>query len=403
MKFVRLPETMPVLVIAGWAVLCLCTAVVVYVYAIFPALLYLFTIGRRYRAPQEYRDDELPTVSVVIAAYNEESVIEEKVRNCLAIDYPRDKIEFFFVSDSTDRTNEILLRHQSDRVIVKILAERRGKLAALNAVFPLCRRDVLAFSDANTMCRPDSIRKLVRHFRDPEVGAVTGDVRLMPSKEKFGQGEGLYYRYERRIQLLETDLWATVGIDGGMYALRRKLLLASNNPLVADDFVTGMNVGRQGFRILYDPEAIADEDPTPSDGMEFRRKIRVVAYAFQSFMEGEGLPRWSQLRFMWVYVSHKLLRWWVPFFLAGALIGGLMVCGSGPLGLAALAVQAAFYLLALLGWKSPGLDAKLVRVPYYFTMVNLAAGLGVLRGLRRKQPRVWARTDRSVPPLRAGE
>jgi len=382
-------------------VLCLCTAIIAYVYAIYPALLCLLTAGRKYRAAEEYAYEDLPGVSMVTAAYNEESVIEAKVRNCLSLDYPAEKIEFFFVSDSTDQTNEILTRLQSRQVIVRILPERRGKLAALNTVFPECRREVLVLSDANAMYRPDAIRKLVRHFRNPEVGAATGDVRLMPSQKKFGQGEGLYYRYERRLQEMETDLWSTVGIDGAMYALRRSLLVASNNPLVADDFVTGMNVGRQGYRIVYDPEAIAEEDSTPSDEMEFRRKIRVVAYAFQSLMEGEGLPRWFQFRFLWVYVSHKLLRWLAPFFLAGAFAAAAVVSFGGPLGQAALGAQAAFYALAFLGWKLPQTDSRFVRIPYYFVMVNLAAGLGVVRGVRRKQPRVWVRTDRSVPPADA--
>jgi cellulose synthase/poly-beta-1,6-N-acetylglucosamine synthase-like glycosyltransferase len=371
-------------------------ATVFYVYFGFPLCLFLLTIGRKYRAPRDYEDDELPSVSLVVAAYNEELVIENKVRNCLAIDYPPEKLEFRFVSDSTDGTNEILRRLASERIHATILPDRRGKVAALAEVFPHCKRDVVVLSDANTYYHPDAIRKLVRHFRDPEVGVVSGDVRLLPSKEKFGQGEGLYYKYERKLQELESALWSTVGIDGAMYALRRRDLRPAKNGLIADDFVVGMNAGREGYRIVYDPEAIAEEDPTPSDGMEFRRKIRVVAYAIQSLIAGEGLPRLTQGRFLWVYVSHKLLRWLTPVFLLMALVSNMVLSVFSPWGLALLAAQGAFYACAVAGWRLPGLASRLFRVPYYFTMVNLAALFGLVRGVRQRQRPVWARTDRTV-------
>lgn len=369
---------------------------VAFVYVGYPLLLLVLTAGRKYRAPVDYSDEELPSVSFVVAAYNEEMVIEEKIRNCLAINYPPEKLEFFFVSDSTDGTNEILRRYESNRVHVKILPERRGKLAAIGEIYPLCQRDVTVLSDANTYYYPDSVRKLVRHFRNPTIGAVTGDVRLLKSKQKFGEGEGLYYRYERKLQELESALWSTVAIDGGMYAVRRNLWRHTTNSLVSDDFVTGMTVGRQGYRIVFDPDAIAEEDPTPTDDMEFRRKIRVIAYAVQSLVEREGLPRWTQGRFLLAYVSHKLLRWFVPFFLVLALVSAAALSVYSTAGVAILAAQAAFYLLALAGWRLPQMESKLVRVPYYFSMVNLAALLGVIRGLRRRQQSVWVRTERSA-------
>lgn len=383
-------------------ILGLSLATLAFVYVGYPLLLLVLTAGRKYRPPEDYPDDELPSVSFVVAAYNEEMVIEEKVRNCLAIDYPPDKLEFFFVSDSTDGTNDILRRSESSRIHVKILPERRGKLAAIGEIYPLCRRDVTVLSDANTYYYPDSVRKLVRHFRHPGIGAVTGDVRLLKSKQKFGEGEGLYYRYERKLQELESALWSTVAIDGGMYAVRGELWYHTTNSLVSDDFVTGMTVGRQGYRIVFDPDAIAEEDPTPTDGMEFRRKIRVIAYAVQSLVEREGLPRWHQGRFLLAYVSHKLLRWFAPAFLLLALLAAAGLSFYGAAGRAFLAAQLLFYVLALAGWRFQQLESKLVRVPYYFSMVNLAALLGVIRGLRRQQHSVWVRTERSAVLISRG-
>jgi poly-beta-1,6-N-acetyl-D-glucosamine synthase len=368
----------------------------VYVYAGYPLCLWLLTLGRRAAPPPLLTDDELPSVSLIVAAYNEERVIEAKLRNCRQLEYPEGKLACIFVSDSTDRTNEILLRYQSSGIQVHILPERRGKVAALAAAFPICEGEILVFSDANTLYRPDALKKLVRHFVDPQVGVVTGDVRLLPSEQAFGQGENLYYRYERRLQELESAFFSTVGVDGAMYALRKQHLQPVSTGLIADDFVTAVNVALQGYRIVYDREAIAEEDPTPNDGMEFQRKIRVVAYAMQSFLAGEGVPRWGQMRLWWTYVSHKLLRWLVSFFLLTMFAASAVAAYRSPWWRWMLSLEIAFYLLAVVGWKFPKMDSRAFRVPYYFCMVNLAALRGVLRALRRGQKPVWARTERSA-------
>src|ERR1035441_7723576 len=332
--------------------------VMFYVYFGFPACLFALSAGRRKRQRAELMGDELPSISFIVAAYNEERVIEEKLRNCLRLDYPAGKLKFVFVSDSDDGTNEILLRYQSEQVTALVLPERRGKVAALESAYPLCQGEVLVFSDANTLYRPNSLRMLVRHFVDPEVGVVTGDVRLLPAAQTFGQGEGLYYRYERRLQELESLFHSTVAIDGAMYALRRELLRPVSSGLIADDFVTAMNVALQGYRILYDPEAIAEEDPTPDDGMEFRRKVRVVAYAVQSFLAGEGVPPLRQIRLWWPYVSHKLLRWLVSFLLLAMVIASAGAAYWSPPWRWILSLEVAFYLLAVVAWRFPRMDSR---------------------------------------------
>jgi poly-beta-1,6-N-acetyl-D-glucosamine synthase len=372
----------------------ICLATLVYVYAGFPLILLLITRRRERQLPQELPDSELPHVVMIVAAYNEETVIEQKIRNGLAIDYPPDKLRFIFVSDSTDSTNEILLRYESARISVKLLPDRRGKVHALDAAFALSDEEMLVLSDANTYYRADSIRKLMRHFSDPEVGLVTGDVRILPTDETFGQGEGLYYKYERTLQRLETAFWSTVAIDGAMYALRRNLLRPPSSGLVADDLVTSMNVGCQGFRMLYDPDAIAEENPTPNSGIEYRRKVRVVAYAVQSLMAGEGVPPLTEAKLLWTYISHKVLRWLAPVFLTGMLVSAGISAFMSAFWAAVLALQGLFYLLAFVGWKFPSFDAKVFRVPYYFTMVNYAALVGLIRGLLRRQQPVWMRTER---------
>jgi poly-beta-1,6-N-acetyl-D-glucosamine synthase len=375
-------------------------AALFYVYAGFPLCLLFLTRGRRHRRVRDLADEDLPSVAFLVAAYNEEVVIAKKIRNCLDLDYPADKLQLVFVSDgSTDETNEILQTYQGNRVEVVILSERRGKIRALSTALHRCKGDILVFSDANAYYRPDSIRKLMRHFTNPEVGVVTGDVRLMPSPHLFGAGEGFYYRYERMLQKLESEFWATVAIDGAMYALPRRLLRPPSSSLVPDDLVTGMNVACQGYRVIYEPGAIAEEDSTPGDAMEFWRKVRIVGSAFQALLRGEGVPSLARLRLLWIYVSHKLLRWLAPFFLVMAwLSAGVLAASAGSFWMWILALQTGFYLLALLAWRAPALRSRAFRVPYYFCMVNLAALVGIIRALRMKQGALWARTERLPQP-----
>ena len=216
----------------------------------------------------------------------------EKLRNCLGLDYPSGKLKFVFVSDSTDRTNQILLQYQNERVKVVILPEQRGR-AALESAYPLCDGEVLVFSDANTLYRPNSLRMLVRHFVDPEVGVVTGDVRLLPASQTFGQGENLYYRYERRLQEMESVFHSTVAIDGAMYALRRELLRPVSSGLIADDFVTAMNVALQGVSDLMilrrSPKKIQlrttawDSTPARSESSHTRCSLSWPEKAFRAY------------------------------------------------------------------------------------------------------------------------
>ena len=369
-----------------------------YIYFGFPLSLYLLTRRCKHQEPRDLPDEELPTVSLLVAAYNEELVIERKLQNCLTLDYPHDKLKFVFVSDSTDKTNEILLRHRSERFKVLMLPERGGKVKALRQAFPLCAGEIIVFSDANTYYWPDSIRKLVRHFQSLDVGAVTGDVRLLPTDETFGKGESLYYRYERHLQLQETLFWSTVTVDGAMYALRRELFDPPTSGVTADDLVTGMNVACRGFRVIYDPAAVAEEEPTPTNEQEFNRKIRMVSYGIQSVIINEGMPSIRQFRIWWTFVSHKVLRWLAPVFLVSALVSSIVAAILSPVWIWVVAPQVIFYFLGVLASLYPWLTSRLFRVPYYFTLVNVAALVGIIRGARRKPSLTWTKAERAARP-----
>jgi cellulose synthase/poly-beta-1,6-N-acetylglucosamine synthase-like glycosyltransferase len=373
----------------------LCLALLAYVYLGYPLLLAALP-KRDAAAKADLPEDRLPMVSLIVAAYNEEKVIEEKVRNALALDYPREKLEIWVASDgSTDRTNEVLARFEGEGIRVNYVEPRGGKTRALNLTVPRTSGEILVFSDANAMYRPDALRKLVRHFANPAVGAVSGDVRLLNEDVSFGQSEGLYYRYERWIQLQESRLGSIIGVDGAMYALRRELFVPPSNNIILDDFVISMTAAGKGFRVLYDPEAVATESATPDAAQEFRRKIRISAGAAQAAVQGEGLPPLRQPLLLWGYLSHKALRWLSPWFLLGLFFANVHLLGrSAGYGLF-LAAQAAGYGLALYGVRrSRGRMPRWVQIPFFFALQNAAYGIGVVKGILTVQTGTWERTGR---------
>ena len=363
---------------------------IVYIYAGYPLVLTL--LARRSRPPQ-YRNDHLPSVSLVMAAYNEEKVLQEKLDNSLALDYPKDRLEIVVASDgSTDQTNAIARTYASRGVILHEVEPRGGKTRALNQTIPHTRGEILVLSDANTMYHPDAIRKLVRHFADPSVGAVSGDVRLVNTAERHAESEGLYYQYERWLQSLESRTGSIIGADGAMYAVARTAFRPPSNMIILDDFVTSMTVARLGYRVVYDPEAVASEDGTLSSAEEFRRKIRIITGGIQALKLGEGLPRLQQPRLMFCYVSHKLLRWLVPFGLLAIMLASIALAAE-PFYQFALSGQLLFYAAAL--WAALGLPkVRGGHVPYYFCLVNGAAFIGLWKGVWGTQTGVWQRTTR---------
>jgi cellulose synthase/poly-beta-1,6-N-acetylglucosamine synthase-like glycosyltransferase len=364
-----------------------------YVYVGYPALL---AVLRRW-ARVTIRDEQYcPSVSLVIAAYNEEKVLHEKLQNSLALQYPRERLEIVVASDgSTDATNMIAKAYEHQGVVLHEVVPRGGKARALGIAVPKVQGEIVVLSDANTMYQPDALQKLVRNFADPTVGAVSGDVRLVDADPSHSRSEGLYYRYERWLQGVESELGSIIGADGAMYALRRHLFQPPSVGLILDDFVISMNVARAGYRVVYEPEAVATEQGTLSSQEEFRRKVRIVSGGMQALRRGEGLPRLQQPFLLFCYVSHKLLRWFVPCFLLLLLLSSCWLSGTALYAVAYYA-QVLFYAVAgvyaagvpvLRHWSGSG-------VPYYFCLVNGAALIGLWKGLFHSPSGVWQRTTR---------
>ena len=381
-----------------------------YSYAGYPLLLAALSPLRRRRKASARAGDGAataePTVSLLIPAYNEENVIGQKIVNSLSLDYPAEKLQIRVVSDgSDDATDQIARQYASRGVELQRVSPRGGKPNAINQAVPHARGEILLLCDANTMFAPDAVRQLVRHFADPAVGAVTGDVRLQSAGLGYGHGEGVFSRLERFTQRCEGEIWTAIGVDGGMYALRRELYVPNSPDTLVDDFVIAMNVARAGKRVLFDAEARAFEDAVADARQEFRRRTRTTAGGFQTLLEGRGRPRWNQPGLWAGYLSHKVLRWIGPWLLVLALLANATVVAAAAewdartwFFAALLGLQGLFYALAALGWMLRRRTLpRVVSLPFYFCLGNAAAAAGFFKWLLGKQSVTWAKADRTQP------
>ncbi|MFN3649706.1 MAG: glycosyltransferase family 2 protein [Armatimonadota bacterium] len=371
-----------------------CWGAIFYTYFLFPVLLALLARIRGAAPPAPaglLRDEELPRVALVVAAFNERATMAAKIANSLAIDYPSDRLEVLVGSDgSNDGTDEILRRVQDPRVRAFLFDERRGKISVLNDLAARSGADILVMSDANTMIAPDAVRKLVRHFADPRVGCVSGELTL--EQEGGASGEGLYWKYESWIKRSESRLGFLIGCNGGIYAVRRSLYVPLPRNTVVDDFVLCMRVLEQGFRVRFDPEARAFEPPCPSARAEMVRKIRIGAGGFQAIGLTYRLlhPRFGAVSF--AYWGHKVLRWCVPLMLLAAWAVNLPLSGVEPYRSLLLAQLGGAALAACAYHRRPGTALPRWTRPFsYFYLMNFALFLGLIRFLFRSQKVTWDR------------
>jgi poly-beta-1,6-N-acetyl-D-glucosamine synthase len=385
-------------------------------------------------------DGAWPTVSFIVAAYNEEACIVEKITNSLEQDYPAARIEFLFITDgSTDHTTELLSRYPLIRTLHQ--PERRGKSAAINRAVKEARHEILIFSDANALLNREASRKIARHYRDNRVGGVAGEKKVLPvpqigqpvlepgieatqpdqpvpsaaaigqpvpgagpaliAPDEVGAGEGLYWKYESFLKRCDSAFYSVVGAAGELFSLRKNLYEELPDNIILDDFVLSLKVTQKGYRVLYEPEAFAMELPSFSLKDEQKRKVRIAAGGFQSIaILTPLLAFWRRPRLSYLYISHRVLRWAVsPLCLILAFIsnGALLLYGAGPLWTALFIIQVAFYGSALLGRLLPPLQErfKLLKLCYYFVFMNTAVILGFFRFLRGRQSATWEKARRA--------
>jgi len=344
---------------------------------------------------QRRRDDHWPAVSVVFSAFDEEACIRQKIENCLALDYPPEKLEVLVGCDGcTDRTAEVALEVGDPRVRV-IELPRGGKATALSRLVPIATGEVVVLTDANTMMDRGAVRSLTRHFHDAAVGAVVGRLRLY-NRVRREYEESLYWRYETILKYYEGKLGCVVGANGGLYAIRRLLFSVLTPGTIIDDFVIPVRIAARGWRVPFEPEAVAYEETTEDYEREFGRRARIGAGNWQSLSLVPDLldPRSGFLAF--AFVSHKLLRWAAPFLLAIALVLSVpLAMREGPAYRLLLLGQLAFYGLAFLGRTgSAGPLRRVASIAHYFVAMNVALAVGFWRFMRGTQSAAWNRTAR---------
>ncbi|MBF5043998.1 glycosyltransferase family 2 protein [Aggregicoccus sp. 17bor-14] len=378
----------------------------VHTYFLYPVILFALdgveqvlanvrTMRRGPRAAAAHPHAALPRVSLVVAAYNEASCIGEKVKNSLALEYPADRFEILIGSDgSTDGTDEIV-RSTPDARVRLSAAPRAGKTSVLNRCIPVASGDIVVLSDANTMIDPDAVQKLVRHFDDPEVGAVCGKLKLFnPTNAEYE--ESAYWSYESLIKFYEGKRGAVMGANGGLYAIRRTLFTQLPPSTIVDDFVIPLRILENGFKVVYEPEAVAHEETTEDYDQEFGRRARIAAGNFQSLQMVPGLLSPTAGFRAFAFWSHKLLRWCAPALMGLALLANLFLLQSTFYRLAFFG-QVMFYALAYLGKTGAltGTGRRVASVAYYFVTMNLAIAVGFWRFLRNSQRAAWDRTARA--------
>jgi cellulose synthase/poly-beta-1,6-N-acetylglucosamine synthase-like glycosyltransferase len=377
---------------------------VAYVYVGYPFILWV--LGKL-RGKTTTKRRFTPNISLIIAVHNEEAVISEKIDNSLDLDYPPDNLEIIIVSDgSTDRTEELVERNRSHPIRLFCL-DRCGKMRALEFAVTQARGDILVFTDANTWIARSSLRELAAHFADLQVGGVCGCKRIGReiNGEFTGLGEGIYWKYDQLLKILESRLGKTIAADGALYAIRKELFTKTDDPAQADDIAISIRVPLQGKALIFETEAVAWEAPPVSAEGEFRRKMRVANHAFRSFWNfREALNPWRSGFYAIEVWSHKLLRYFVPFPLAAAFLTNYLLLGSGWFYSVCFTVQATFYLLALIGallrHTRTG-QISCLHTPFYVCLAHTAALRGVLSALFGTRIVKWQQT-RTTAGLRAG-
>jgi cellulose synthase/poly-beta-1,6-N-acetylglucosamine synthase-like glycosyltransferase len=345
-----------------------------------------------------------PSVTLIIAAYNEEKVIGERLDNALAMDYPRDRLQILVASDgSTDRTESIVESYAAQGVVLLSLP-RRGKIRTLNAAVARATGRILVFSDANIMCRPDTLRALVANFADPRVGGVAGHTTytLDPSSESSSYGERLYWRYDTWLKKLESQTGSIVSAHGGLYAIRRVLYRPVPDGAVTDDFAISTAVVAQGYRLVFEPGALATEVAVPEAQREFRRRVRLMTRGLRGVFLRRRLLNPRRYGFYSVVLaSHKLARRLVPVSLAILGVASIAAWSQGPVYHVAVIGQTCFYGMAVIGYalrRSRVGRAKLLYIPFYYCMANVACSLAWVHALGGRRIEVWQPQRQSLRP-----
>lgn len=363
---------------------------ILYAYLGYPLLVFL--LGRFFPKPVRKAPFE-PAVSFVITAFNEERDIRQKIENTFALDYPREKIEIIVASDcSNDGTDEIV-REFADRGVRLIRQMHRGgKTAAQNLAFEHAAGEIVHFSDATSLYRPDALRRVVANFADETVGCVAGKlIYVDPASSDVGAGARSYWSYETLLKESESRFCSLIGVSGCIYAVRRANYIPMY-PEACSDFLIATLVYKQGLRTVYEPNAICTEETNRQSRKEMRMRVRVISQTFTDLWRNREMINPFRTGFYAIQLfSHKVLRYSVPLFIAAAFLSSGFLALNSRLFLVAFAAQAMFFSAAIAAWilERLGLKAGPLSIPLYFVLANVASVAGFLQFVRGERYAAW--------------
>ncbi|MBE0572447.1 MAG: glycosyltransferase family 2 protein [Ignavibacteriaceae bacterium] len=372
----------------------------IHAYLIYPLSLRIFKLFKK--RPLAKDQDSLPSISILIAAHNEEKVIADRIDNIKSLNFDFSRLELIIGSDcSSDQTNEILNVKNKNYNWLKVVTfnQRRGKAAVLNDLVGIAKNDILVFSDANTQFNEDALIKLISEFADPKVGGVCGRLVLEEPVDDFDKTnrERLYWQYETQLKILEGNLGTLIAANGGIYAIRKNLFTEFPVQVaITDDLFQTLAVLRQGYKFIYDFDAIAVEEVSKEILTEFRRKVRFATTNFQTLKFFRGLLIPKNLLLSYTFLSHKVIRWFVPLLLILLIITNALLFNYQSFYRIIFYFQAGFYLSALLGYilNKLKINISLFSIIYYYVFTNLALFIGLYKFLMRKQVYIWNSTPR---------
>lgn len=342
-----------------------------------------------------------PTLTIIVAAFNEAYCIEEKIANTLELDYPKDKINYIFITDgSTDETPLIVARHPEIKGMH--IDGRSGKIAAVHRAMLEVNSEIVVFTDANTLVNKDAILKICRHFKNKNVGAIAGEKRVhIEDSSDATAGEGFYWKYESKLKQWDSELYSVIGAAGELFSIRTNLYQPVEPDTILDDFMISMHIALKGFKIVYEPEAFALEKASSNTSEELKRKIRIAAGGVQSTIRLKKLllPFKNPI-LTFQYISHRILRWVItPYLMILAFFINIYLVaqfGINSIYGGMMLLQGSIYIAAILGWilEKREMKVKIFFIPYYFCLMNYAVIVGMIRYLFKKQSVLWEKARR---------
>lgn len=340
-------------------------------------------------------------VTLVVPCYNEADILPEKINNCFALDYPKDKLNILFITDgSTDNSPQIIQQH--DNITLLHSSIRGGKSAAENRAMQHVTTPVVIFTDANTSLNKEAVKNIVRHFYDEKVGCVSGEKRVMAASDDGASAtEGVYWKYESFLKKQDSHWYTAVGAAGELVAFKTSLYEEMPHDTILDDFIQSMLIASKGYKIVYEPEAYAMEVPSANIKEEIKRKVRICAGGWQSIARLQPRIRFANdAKLAFQYYSHRVLRWTVtPFLMIVMFItSGLLSLAGNVFQQSIFVLQALFYASAFAGYlaEMKNIKIKLLYVPFYFCMMNACVIAGLKRYLKKQQSGAWDKAVRKT-------